>query len=154
MKGRIYVAGPLFSEAERAFNFIVDKHLQELGYSTFLPQRDGEELHALVQSGMLSLDALSRVFEKDISEIRKADLVVFIMDGRVPDDGACVEIGFAFALGIECIGLKMDSRSLMHGLDNPMILGALRFRVANSIDQLDTFVEDVRCGSRPMVILQ
>jgi nucleoside 2-deoxyribosyltransferase len=153
MINRIYIAGPLFSEGERAFNVMVDAYLHELGYDTFLPQRDGEELHELVQSGMLTLDALKKVFERDISEIQQSDLIVFIMDGRVPDDGACVEIGMAFAMGKECIGLKMDSRSLMHGLDNPMILGALKFRVANSLSQLKAFLDCLEYSPEPMMAI-
>lgn len=55
------------------------------------------------------------------------------MDGKVPDEGACVEIGIAYALGKECIGLKTDARGAFGGADNPMVLGALKFRVARSL---------------------
>lgn len=58
------------------------------------------------------------------------------MEGRVPDEGACVEVGMAFAWGKECYGLKTDSRSLMNAQDNPMIIGALQGRVAHSFDEL------------------
>ena len=37
----IYFAGPLFSQAERAFNLRLTMTLEEHGYTVFLPQRDG-----------------------------------------------------------------------------------------------------------------
>ncbi len=40
---RVYVAGPLFSAAERAFNLEVAGRIERLGFEVFLPQRDGAE---------------------------------------------------------------------------------------------------------------
>ena len=40
---RIYFAGPLFCEAERAFNLLLVEKLEAEGYQVFLPQRDGIE---------------------------------------------------------------------------------------------------------------
>src|SRR5918999_610813 len=37
----IYLAGPLFSEAERRFNLGLAHRLEALGFDVFLPQRDG-----------------------------------------------------------------------------------------------------------------
>lgn len=45
------------------------------------------------------------IFEKDVQELKNSDVVVFNMDGRVPDEGACVEIGIGYALGKECVQL-------------------------------------------------
>ncbi len=39
----IYFAGPLFSEAERAFNLGLTKRLEQANFEVFLPQRDGAE---------------------------------------------------------------------------------------------------------------
>jgi len=58
------------------------------------------------------------------------------MDGRVPDEGACVEIGIGYALGKEYIGLKTDVKGAFGGGDNPMVLGALKFRVAGSLEEV------------------
>ena len=40
---QIYLAGPLFSEAERRFNLRLTHRLEALGFEVFLPQRDGVE---------------------------------------------------------------------------------------------------------------
>src|SRR5215208_7406657 len=39
----IYLAGPLFSEAERRFNLELTHRLEAMGFDVFLPQRDGVE---------------------------------------------------------------------------------------------------------------
>jgi hypothetical protein len=41
------------------------------------------------------------------------------------DEGASFELGYAFALGKVCVGLKTDPRQLLPIGDNPMIEGAL-----------------------------
>ena len=44
--------------------------------------------------------------------------------GRVPDEGACVELGIAYASGKRCYGFKSDARSIELDMDlNPMISG-------------------------------
>jgi len=40
---RIYLAGSLFCQAERAFNLQLAEKLEERGLTVFLPQRDGVE---------------------------------------------------------------------------------------------------------------
>jgi nucleoside 2-deoxyribosyltransferase len=48
------------------------------------------------------------------------------LDGRVPDEGACVELGIAYGNGKRCYGFKTDTRSIEMGLDiNPMISGCM-----------------------------
>jgi len=126
---KIYIAGPLFCDAELEYNEKLDKFLSDFGFTTFLPQRDGYKLVELEKKVGRS-EALRIIFERDVQEIKDCDVVVFNMDGRVPDEGACVEIGIGYALGKECIGLKTDVRGVFDSADNPMVLGALKFRVA------------------------
>ncbi len=137
---RIYIAGPLFSEAEKQYNRHLSKCLEDMGFETFLPQRDGYELSELLASGDSESFVMDKIFKRDISEIQRSDIVVFVMDGRVPDEGACVEIGYAYAMGKECIGLKTDPRTLMSGIDNPLILGALKDRIARNLKELEDFL--------------
>ena len=40
----IYFAAPLFSVAEQAFNRQLTEKLVEIGFTVFLPQRDGVEI--------------------------------------------------------------------------------------------------------------
>jgi len=84
------------------------------------------------------------IFKRDLDEIRNSDIIIFIMDGRVPDEGACFEIGYAYALGKECIGIKTDSRALMHNLDNPLIVGALDNRIARNFQELRELLFEIK----------
>jgi nucleoside 2-deoxyribosyltransferase len=141
---RIYIAGPLFSEAERHYNKYLTDFLEHFGFETFLPQRDGHKLSDLLVNGTTKSAAMNKIFYRDINELKKADVVIFVMDGRVPDEGACVEIGYAYALGKECIGLKTDPRTLMSDADNPLILGALKYQIAKNLKELEVFLNKIK----------
>ena len=57
--------------------------------------------------------------------------------GRVPDEGACVELGIAYALGKKCIGYKTDDRNLdFTGDDNLFIEGCMDFKVIHNKEEL------------------
>ena len=137
----IYLAGPLFCDAERAFNAQLAEKLEGRGYSVFLPQRDGVESWTLVEE-KLTGDALRRkFFAVDRNEILKADVFLFILDGRVPDEGACVELGIAYTQKLIegrdklIIGLLTDRRSAFPEAQlNAMIEGALDSVSKNTAD--------------------
>ena len=137
MNKTIYIAAPLFSDAELEFNKKLNDFLINLGFNTFFPQKDGYLLSELIDSGLEKNAAIQKIFEKDVEEIKTCDIVVFVIDGRVPDEGACVEIGLAYAYNRDCFGLKTDSRSLIDKLDNPLITGALKGRIAKSFSELE-----------------
>ncbi|MDW7728117.1 MAG: nucleoside 2-deoxyribosyltransferase [Candidatus Methanoperedens sp.] len=137
MKKTVYIAGPLFSESELEFNRRMNEFLKNLGFDTFLPQENGHLLSELIEKGLEKDDAIQMIFQKDVEKIKDCDFIVFVMDGRVPDEGACVEIGLAYAYDKECFGLKTDSRSLMSDMDNPLIIGALKGRIAKSFPELE-----------------
>jgi nucleoside 2-deoxyribosyltransferase len=141
MKKTVYIAGPLFSESELEFNRRLNTFLKNLGFNTFLPQEDGHLLSELMEQGFEKDNAIKMIFQMDAEKIKDSDIIVFIMDGRVPDEGACVEIGLAYAYNKECFGLKTDSRSLMRDMDNPLIIGALKGRIARSFPELESLLK-------------
>ena len=119
---RVYFAGPLFNEAERAYNLKIVSILEAHGYEVFLPQRDGFLAPEL--EGKTEEEKTEMIFAKDRDEVLKADILFMMLDGRVPDEGACVELGIAYASGKRCYGLKGDARSVELDMDlNPMITG-------------------------------
>ncbi|MBR0168625.1 MAG: nucleoside 2-deoxyribosyltransferase [Synergistaceae bacterium] len=121
-KGSIYFAAPLFSQSERDYNLFLAKILEDHGYSVFLPQRDGFLASELENKN--ETEKTGMIFNKDVSEILKADVLFMVLDGRVPDEGACVELGIAYANKKRCYGLMTDCRSAEMGLAlNPMISG-------------------------------
>lgn len=139
---KVYIAGPLFSHAELEFNEKIDTYLRNLGFETFLPQRDGYLLADLMAQYSSKQEAIDIIFYKDTEEIKRCDLVLLILDGRVPDEGACVEVGLAYAYDKECIGFKSDSRSLMGDMDNPLLVGVLKGRIAKSFSELECLLKE------------
>lgn len=92
----IYLAGPLFSEAERRFNSQLTEKLETLGFRVFLPQRDGVEREKPPYDAMTPEERRHATFHLDKAKITEADVFLFVLDGRVPDEGACVELGIAY----------------------------------------------------------
>ena len=139
MMMKIYCAGPLFSQAEREFNEKVARELRDKGFEVFLPQEnssmtetpDTDEKRRKVMCGF---------FAKDIEAIESSDVLLIIMDGRVPDEGACFELGYAYARGKICVGLKTDTRVSELGTDNAMLVGSLGDNVAKDLPSLTTML--------------
>jgi nucleoside 2-deoxyribosyltransferase len=130
---RAYLAGPLFSAAEKAFNLLLASKLDIL-LDLYLPQRDGGLIVDLVDRGV-DIGAASRsIFDRDRRAIEDSDLFIAILDGRSVDEGAAFELGYAFALGKRCVGLQTDSRRLLPLGNNPMIQGALTHVFATTED--------------------
>jgi nucleoside 2-deoxyribosyltransferase len=121
----VYLAGPLFSVNERQWNVSLRNTLS--GFcDVYLPQEDGALLVDLVSDGMPVDEAKNAIFERDLQAIERCDILLLVMDGRVIDEGACFELGYAYCRGKICIGLKTDVRSLLPIGDNPMVECALR----------------------------
>jgi nucleoside 2-deoxyribosyltransferase len=122
---KLYIASALFSDAERSTNeamaFVLEKWCE-----VFLPQRDGRLLTKLIARGMSSKDAYSFVFAKDIAAINACDALIINLDGRTVDEGAAVELGYAFALSKVCVGYRTDVRVLLPWGLNPMVTVPLR----------------------------
>jgi nucleoside 2-deoxyribosyltransferase len=121
----VYLAGPLFSVTERQWNASLRNALTEI-CDVYLPQEDGALLVNLVAGGMPVDEAKGTIFARDLEAIERCDILLLVMDGRVIDEGASFELGYAYARGKICIGLKTDVRSLLAIGDNPMIECALR----------------------------
>ena len=138
---KVYFAGPLFNQAEKDFNLELTKVLEEYGYEVFLPQRDGIE--AALLEGKTEEELIEMIFSLDAGEVCKADILFMNLDGRVPDEGACVELGIAYANGKRCYGFKTDTRSVEAGMDlNPMISGCMT-RIFKNYDG-DMLIEEIK----------
>jgi nucleoside 2-deoxyribosyltransferase len=83
------------------------------------------------------------LFMLDCQHLDWCDAVLFIYDGRVPDEGACFELGYCFAKGKRCIGYKTDARSFIDGYDNVMLHGAPEV-VLRSEEELREFFRNNR----------
>lgn len=102
---KIYLAAPLFSVGERAFNKrlvnALEKRISKVSF--MLPQ----EYASTVNEGE---DFVDKVFRYCITEIKKADVVLCILDGADVDSGTCIEMGYAYAYKKPIIGVRTDFR--------------------------------------------
>lgn len=132
---KIYCAGPLFNPKEREEMGQIASVLEDSGYSVFLPQRDGLEFAKLfpcfVERGISGHDAQHilnmAIFSLDVCEIMDSNGLLLNMNGRVPDEGAMVEAGIAWAHKKVVVIYRSDTRSLIEGNCNPMVLGLSDF---------------------------
>ena len=133
--GKIYCAGPLFNPMERKEMAQLTSILEHAGYSVFLPQRDGLEFAELfplfLRRGIPAQDAQKilnmAIFSLDVFQIINSDGLLLNMNGRVPDEGAMVEAGIAWANNKVIVIFRSDSRSLIEGNCNPLVLGLSDF---------------------------
>ena len=70
------------------------------------------------------------------------DAILFVFDGRVPDEGACFELGYCYAKGKRCIGYKTDARSFIDGYDNVMLHASPEIVLHNEQELEDFFLKD------------
>jgi nucleoside 2-deoxyribosyltransferase len=139
---QIYIAAPLFSASEREFNLQLAVAFEKLGFEVFLPQRDGTEAKNPEYSELPLEDRRIIMFELDRDQIIGADIFIYVLDGRVPDEGAAVELGIAYMAQIagtkekHLLGLHTDQRSTFRDAPlNPMLSTPLEY-VADSQEAL------------------
>ena len=144
----IYLAGPLFSEAERRFNLELTHRLEALGFDVFLPQRDGVEHDRPPYDTMTPDERRHAMFHLDRTRILDSDVFLFVLDGRVPDEGACVELGIAYCQKYLqngeklLVGLHTDTRAaFLGGRLNPMVRVPLDYIVDDEETLLRLFAE-------------
>jgi len=104
----IYVAAPLFSEAQRTFleclvSFVSNKIDLDPVKDFFLPHRDAGDL------GIVK--GQTTIFESDIIQLDVARIVIAVLDGPDVDGGTAAEIGYAFSKRKPIFGLLTDFRA-------------------------------------------
>jgi nucleoside 2-deoxyribosyltransferase len=97
---RIYLAGPLFTMAEREWNVRLKEALEEYDIDVWLPQENEPRERTARE-----------IFLKDVEGIDWAEGVIAIMDGPDPDSGTSWECGYAYAKGKPIILLRTDFRT-------------------------------------------
>ncbi|MFX0200949.1 MAG: nucleoside 2-deoxyribosyltransferase [Candidatus Hodarchaeota archaeon] len=102
-KRDIYLSGPLFTPAERAYLEKIDKICQFLGLSTYLPHRDAGFRPAVGASA-------KKFFTKDLEMLNHSKHVVAVLNGPDVDSGTAWEIGYAYACKKTLLGIREDIR--------------------------------------------
>jgi nucleoside 2-deoxyribosyltransferase len=162
-KHTVYCAGPIFNAKEREEMAELAAALENAGFGTFLPQKDGLELtvcvKALTQRGMNHKKAAQMVgkaiFALDVYQVVKGCQGILVnLNGRVPDEGAVSEAAIAWSAGKAVVGYKADGRSVFLGGDNPLVAGLFDFDICCTIDNaVESMVSALASPNAPRKIL-
>jgi len=102
---KVYLAGPLFTQAERRWNRELARGLaQTLGCEVVLPQdfrvgnRKNDPRH------------FAQLFRLCLDGAKDCDALVAIVDGADADSGTAFEMGYAHALGKPIVAVRTDYR--------------------------------------------
>jgi nucleoside 2-deoxyribosyltransferase/predicted secreted protein len=101
---RVYLAAPLFSEAERIYNLSVAGILRKNFFDVYLPQEAGDD------SDSRNKAEQARLFSENLRVLKNADIIVAIVDGADADSGTAWEMGYASANGKRVVALRTDFR--------------------------------------------
>jgi nucleoside 2-deoxyribosyltransferase len=102
----VYIAGPLFTPAERSALEELASAVEAAGFRTYLPHRDG----GLAPADRRNTRAL---YDADIRALDACRAIVAVLNGTDVDSGTAFEIGYGVARGLPVLGLYDDVR--VHG---------------------------------------
>lgn len=145
---RIYLAGPLFSLAERVFMARLRDRVEALpGLQALWP---GD---LFVEDDLAAMGARARahIFAGCVRGLAGCGLVVAVLDGAQVDDGTAWEIGYAHARGLTVWGLRTDFRmagDTPHSLVNCMIECSCS-KIFRDVDELLSSLEEVPLSPPP-----
>ncbi len=125
----IYLAGPLFTEAER------DWHRKTKGLLLEQASRRGEPIEILWPYELITAEEITalgvgsraEIFRRCKTELDRADVLIALLDGTQVDDGTAWEIGYFFATKAAeatIIGIRTDFRRAgesEHAIVNAMV---------------------------------
>jgi len=140
---RLYIAGPLFSEAERSWLDLLAARLRGEGFECFVPHEHFAELADVT---------VEDVYRVDTEGLRSANALVAWLDGSMVDDGTACEIGMFAELvrsgseryqGIVAIAtdLRLERRrqqGVLGGGMNPFVGGAIEScgTIVHAVDEV------------------
>ncbi|MBF0224856.1 MAG: nucleoside 2-deoxyribosyltransferase [Desulfobacterales bacterium] len=146
----VYCSGPLFCPEEIGGMKAISDVLENAGYGTFLPHRDGLEAFVLKHTNSkanLDFFGLKKIIDKAIFSldvyqiVKRCEYFVFNMNGRVPDEGGVAETAIAFSVGKPIVIYKNDFRSAFNGMDNSMVTGLSFSAKISDIKQIPSHLE-------------
>ena len=126
---KVFLAAPLFSEAEREFNSKIAKKLREKGFEVWLAQESSFIQHDTHKEK-------KSIYEGDISALNGSDVVVAVLDGAEVDAGVAYEMGYAKALEKPIIGLKTDYRTFSGMEEVNLMLEVSLIKICKSVDEI------------------
>ena len=132
---KVYIAGKIGTENEKALLEKVDELCKSMGLKPFLPHRDV----GIVKN----IHDVNRIFDGDINVgFKDVDLVVAVLDGLHVGAGTAWELGYAYARGIPAVGIKTDE-SVDEALDylSSILIGSMP--ILKTMDELEKKISEL-----------
>ena len=133
-KYHVYLACPLFSEGERRYNAYLGDILRKNFFSVYIPQEFDDTAKGRGENRE------QVIYEKNLYELRKTDVVVGVIDGSDVDSGTAWEMGYAFACGKRIIALRTDFRKLS-GNERVNLMLEMEAEVVTSGEELEEILK-------------
>jgi nucleoside 2-deoxyribosyltransferase/predicted secreted protein len=105
---KVYLAAPLFSEAEKTFNLMISELLTSHFFQVYLPQDVGDDNH--YRDG----EEHKHIFESNLNVLDTTDILVAVIDGADADSGTSWEMGYAYRRGTPVFAVRTDFRIAGH----------------------------------------
>lgn len=128
----VYLAAPLFSEAEQLYNAKLAEKLRTRDIALYVPQ-EADSINDKSQYA----DSIM-IARYDTAEVEKSDVVVAVLDGISIDPGVAAEIGIAFALRKPIVAIYSDCRT--QGADNAKKIEALSTLAESQFSYINLYV--------------
>ena len=126
---KVFLASPLFSDAERELNSNLAKSLRENRFEVWLAQEAPfiqQETHKEKKV----------IYEGDLLALKTSDVVVAILDSINVDAGVTYEMGYATALGKPIVGLKTDYRTFSKMEEVNLMLEVPLIKICKNVDEV------------------
>jgi nucleoside 2-deoxyribosyltransferase len=139
---KIVLFGPLFTQAERVWNRMLKRAIEEQGLGEWQVTLPQDEAAKFIHGTDIDGDGIAQdCFERAVD----ADLAVAILDGADADSGTCVEIAWRKGRNIAApvIGVRTDFREGADKGSNLMLRRGKTFKMCDSVVDFPSFDEDV-----------
>lgn len=100
MKEKVYLSGPLFSQAEIEWGALAKASILD---------SLGDRVEVLWPHEMTA-DSPAEIFQSNIKALSECRIMVAILDGPQVDDGTAWEMGYHYARGGRILGIRTDFR--------------------------------------------
>lgn len=127
---KIYLAAPLFTQAERRWNRELKLALEARGEGVIVHLPQDSELE--FRDGKPDFAA---VFRGDVEGMDLCDVIIAILDGSDSDSGTAWECGYAYARGMPVVGVRTDFRMHEDSHLNAMLSQSMKIVYQESFDE-------------------
>lgn len=131
MEYDFYIAGPLFTRAEKEFNYWISNRLALANYQVFLPQ-----LHPQ--------GTATEIFHRNMEHLKISNAIIAICDGPDIDSGTAWECGYFFREG-NIFALRTDIRNSGDDGGFNLMISQSATRIFSDADyMLDWIIDTIR----------